>query len=171
MEHILQPADLRTLGRPIGKVAEEKLKAFITEAEQLHIKPILGDELFLKLLDDREQESKDIVTLLNGGTYTDKRDKLHSFMGLKVALSYFVYAQNLMSGDIESTRFGSVMKNGDYSTHISSKERSDAYNNAVDVAKAYLQECVSFCKEIGLIKAAGRTKYNVGGITIRKIGR
>ena len=171
MEHILQPADLRTLGRPIGKVAEEKLKAFITEAEQLHIKPILGDELFLKLLDDREQENNDIVTLLNGGTYTDKRDKLHSFMGLKVALSYFVYAQNLMSGDIESTRFGSVMKNGDYSTHISSKERSDAYNNAVDVAKAYLHECVSFCKEIGLIKAAGRTKYNVGGITIRKIGR
>lgn len=171
MEHILQPADLRTLGRPIGKVAEEKLKAFITEAEQLHIKPILGDELFLKLLDDREQENNDIVTLLNGGTYTDKRDKLHSFMGLKVALSYFVYAQNLMSGDIESTRFGSVMKNGDYSTHISSKERSDAYNNAIDVAKAYLTECVEYCRETGLIKSVGRTKYNVGGITIRKIGR
>lgn len=171
MEHILQPTDLRTLGRPIGKVADDKLKAFITEAEQLHIKPILGDDLFLKLLDDREQGNHNIVTLLNGGTYTDKRDKLHSFMGLKVALSYFVYAQNLMSGDIESTRFGSVMKSGDFSTHISSKERSDAYNNAIDVAKAYLKECVEYCKEIGLIKAAGRTKYNVGGITIRKIGR
>lgn len=170
MEHILQPADLRTLGRPIGKVADDKLKAFITEAEQLHIKPILGDELFLKLLDDREHNNN-IETLLNGGTYTDKRDKLHSFMGLKVALSYFVYAQNLMSGDIESTRFGSVLKDNDFSTRISSKERSDAYNNAVDVAKAYLKECVEFCKDKGLIKAAGHAKYNVGGITIRKIGR
>ena len=170
MEHILQPADLRTLGRPIGKVADDKLKAFITEAEQLHIKPILGDELFLKLLDDREHNNN-IETLLNGGTYTDKRDKLHSFMGLKVALSYFVYAQNLMSGDIESTRFGSVLKDNDFSTRISSKERSDAYNNAIDVAKAYLTECVEYCRETGLIKSVGRTKYNVGGITIRKIGR
>ena len=170
MEHILQPEDLRTLGRPIGKVADEKLKAFITEAEQLHLKPILGDELFLKLLDDTQQEDEKVKKLLYGGTYTDKRDKIHSFLGLRVALSYFVYGQNLMSGDIESTRFGSVMKNNDFSSRISSKERSDAYNNAIEVAKAYLQECVAFCKEVGLIKTAGRTKYNVGGVTIRKIG-
>ena len=51
MEHILQPTDVRSLGRPIGKVADEKLMAFITEAEQLHIKPVLGDELFLRILD------------------------------------------------------------------------------------------------------------------------
>ena len=171
MEHILQPTDVRSLGRPIGKVADEKLMAFITEAEQLHIKPVFGDELFLRILDSNEKDNNEIATLLNGGTYKDKRDGLRSFMGLKVALSYFVYAQNLMSCDIESTRFGSVMKNGDFSTHISSKERSDAYNNAVDVAKAYLRECVEYCKEIGLIKVVGRAKYNVGGVTIRKIGK
>lgn len=170
MEHILQPADIKTLGRPIGKVADEKIMAFITEAEQLHIKPILGDELFLKLFDGCVRQEENITKLLYGGTYTDKRGKIHSFMGLRVALSYFVYAQNLMSGDIESTRFGSVMKNGDFSTHISSKERSDAYNNAIDVAKAYLQECVVYCREIGLIEVVGHTKYHVGGVTIRKIG-
>lgn len=170
MEHILQPTEIRTLGRPIGKVADEKLFAFITEAEQLHLKPILGDELFLKILDENERKDENIEKLLNGGTYTDKRDNLRSFMGLKIALSYFVYAQNLMSGDIESTRFGSVLKNGDFSSHISSKERSDAYNNAIDVAKAYLKECVEFCKEVDLIKTAGRAKYNVGGVTIRRIG-
>lgn len=171
MEHILQPDEVRSLGRPIGKVADEKLTAFITEAEQLHIKPVLGDELFLRLLDENEQGSNDIKKLLNGGTYTDKRERLRSFMGLKVALSYFVYAQNLMSGDIESTRFGSVLKNGDFSTRISSKERSDAYNNAVDVAKAYLKECVEYCMETGLIKTAGKAKISVGGVTIRKIGK
>lgn len=170
MEHILQPTEIRTLGRPIGKVADEKLTAFITEAEQLHLKPVLGDELFLKILDENERKDENIEKLLNGGTYRDKRDNLRSFMGLKIALSYFVYAQNLMSGDIESTRFGSMLKNGDFSTHISSKERSDAYNNAIDVANAYLKECVAFCTDIGLIKTAGRAKYNVGGVTIRKIG-
>lgn len=170
MEHILLATEIRTLGRPIGKVADEKLTAFITEAEQLHLKPVLGDELFLKILDENERKDENIEKLLNGGTYRDKRDNLRSFMGLKIALSYFVYAQNLMSGDIESTRFGSVLKNGDFSSHISSKERSDAYNNAIDVANAYLKECVTFCTDIGLIKTAGRAKYNVGGVTIRKIG-
>ena len=170
MEHILQPNEVRTLGRPIGKVADEKLIAFITEAEQLHIKPTLGDELFLRLLEETET-NEEIKVLLYGGTYKDKNEKIHSFMGLRVALSYFVYAQNLMSGDIESTRFGSVIKNGDYSTHISSKERSDAYNNSVEVAKTYLKECVDYCKSVGLIKSAGRPQLSMGGITIRRIGK
>ena len=56
MKHLLKPEELRKLGRPIGKVAEDKLTAFITEAEQLHIKPILGDKLFLELLDEAEKE-------------------------------------------------------------------------------------------------------------------
>lgn len=171
MEHIIGIDEIKALGRPIGKVSTEKLMAYITEAEQLNIKPVLGDELFLKLLDDNEQNDEKVKILLNGGTYRDERDKLHSFLGLKVALSYFVYAQNLMSGDIESTRYGSMMKNGEFSTHISSKERSDAYNNSIDVANAYLKECVVYCKHTGLIKTAGKAQYNVGGITIRKIGR
>lgn len=168
MEHILKPEEVRTLGRPIGKVADEKLTAFITEAEQLHIKPIIGDELFYRILN--EEQDNNIKLLLSGGNYRDKREKIHGFMGLRVALSYFVFAQNLMSGDIESTRFGSVIKNDDYSSKLSSRERSDAYNNAMEVANAYLQECVSFCREVGLIKVVGKTKLAVGGVTIRKIG-
>lgn len=171
MEHILQPNEVRSLGRPIGKVADDKLNAFITEAEQLHIKPILGDVLFLDVLTEIKEGGNDkIRMLLDGGVYKDGNDRTRSFMGLRVSISYFVYAQNLMSGDIESTRFGSVMKNDDYSTRISSKERSDAYNNAIDVAKAYLNECVTYCKDVGLIKSSGKPKFTAGGITIRKIG-
>lgn len=171
MKRILQPNEVRTLGRPIGKVVDEKLNAFITEAEQLHIKPILGDELFLRILEELEKGDDDrIKILLDGGVYKDQNEKTHSFMGLRVAISYFVYAQNLMSGDIESTRFGNVIKDGDYSTRISSKERSEAYNNAIDVANSYLKECVAYCKDVGLIKSTGRPNFNAGGITIRKIG-
>lgn len=171
MTHIAEISDLRALGRPIGKVTEEKLDAFITEAEQLFIKPVLGDELFYRLLSDEAATDDSLQLLLGGGQYTDEHGVLHGFMGLKVSLSYFVYAQNIMSGDIESTRFGAVIKNGEYSTHVSSKERSDAYNNALEVARAYLQECVAYCKHAGLIKRAGKTRHAVGGITIRRIGR
>lgn len=179
MKHLLTIEELKTTGRPIGKVSEDKLNAFISEAEQLHIKPILGDELFLELMKEAETDDEDMQDttkqmLLNGGTYyinngTD-RETIRSFMGLKVAISYFVNAQLLMVGDIESTRFGSVIKDGDYSSHISSKTRSDAYNNTLDVANSYLKECVDYCKAMGLIRVAGKSKIAVGGITIKKIG-
>lgn len=179
MKHLITTNELRTLGRPIGKVADDKLLAFITEAEQLHVKPILGDELFLELLDEAAKDDDttfdtDRQMLLNGGSYYakvgDNCNAIRTFMGLRVALSYYVYAQNLMLGDIESTRFGSVIKNGDFSTHISSKERSDAYNNTIEVANSYLHECVSYCKEKGLIKVAGKPATPLGGIRIKRIG-
>lgn len=179
MKHLLKPEELRKLGRPIGKVADDKLTAFITEAEQLHIKPILGDKLFLELLDEAEKEdggekNEALQLLLNGGTYKVKEGTENespcSFTGLKVAMSYFVYAQNLMVGDIESTRYGSVIKNGDYSNHVSSKERSDAYNNTLEVANSYLKECVAYCKEKKLIQSAGKATAKIGGVIIKKIG-
>lgn len=170
MEHIITPSEVVSLGRPIGKVDESKLRAYITEAEQMSIKPALGDDLFLKILSD--SEDNDIYqTLLNGGVYRDDNGNTRSFMGLKVTLSYFVYAQNVMTGDFQSTRYGTVIKQGDYSQGISSKERSDCYNNALEVAHHYLSECVAFCKIKNLIRSKrGNKTISTGGCTIRKIG-
>ncbi len=170
MEHIISPEEVVKLGRPIGKVEETKLLAYITEAEQMNIKPALGDELFLRIL--AEGEDNDLYkVLLNGGTYKDRNDCIRSFMGLKVTMSYYVYAQNVMTGDFQSTRFGTVVKQGDYSREISSKERSDCYNNALEVAHHYLKECVAYCKVKRLFKSTkSRRVVSSGGCTIRKIG-
>ena len=170
MEHIITPSEIVSLGRPIGKVDDDKLIAYITEAEQMNIKPALGDELFLNILKDGE--TNDIYkVLLNGGTYKDSSENLHSFVGLKTTLSYFVYAQNVMTGDFQSTRYGMRLKDGDYSSAISSKERSDCYNNALEVANHYLNECLAFCKAKGLLgNRKGRKVLSTGGCTIRKIG-
>lgn len=57
MTHILSVEQLRKLGRPIGKMVDStKLEAFITEAEQLHVKPIIGDSLYLRLLSEIEKK-------------------------------------------------------------------------------------------------------------------
>lgn len=165
----MTPQEVETLGRPIGKVAPEKLTAYITETEQLYIKPTIGTELFFKLLADNLEDEK-LLKLLNGGQYEDADRGLQSFVGLKTTISYFVYAQNVMSGDFQSTRYGMMLKDGDYSKHISSKERSDCYNNTLEVANAYLRECVAYCKSQGLIQRPGRVAAALGGITIRKIG-
>lgn len=171
MEHIITPEEVVNLGRPIGKVDDTKLLAYITEVEQMNIKPVLGDELFLKLL--AEGEDNDLFKiLLNGGTYKDRSaSQEKTFVGLRTAMSYFVYAQNVMSGDFHSTRYGMRLKDGDYSTGISSKERSDCYNNAMEVAQHYLKECVAFCKAKNLISGPRyKGVVSTGGCTIRKIG-
>lgn len=169
MEHLATAQEIVKLGRPIGKVDPDKLTAYITEAEQLYIKPILGTSLFLRLLNEELDENAQ--RLLDGGIYTDEKGETQSLVGLKVTLSYFVYAQNVMSGDFQSTRFGMTLKNDDFSTHISSKERSDCYNNTIEIANSYLRECVAYCKSVGLIQRAGRPCTSFGGATIRKIGK
>ena len=171
MEHLIEVEEIRKLGRPIGKfVSEDKLLAYITECEQMNIKPVLGEALFQDLL-TRSEEVDEYKTLLNGGSYEDDCGNIASFMGLKVTLSYFVYAQNVMTGDFESTRYGMVVKDGDYSTRISSKERSDVYNNTLEVANHYLTECVRYCRAKKLIKSkTNNAVVSTGGITIRKIG-
>lgn len=169
MEHLLTASEASTLGRPIGKVDEARLLAYITEAEQMNVKPVLGERLFKRLLDEGDTDET-LIMLLGGGTYTDADGQPHTFTGLKTAMAYFVYAQNVMSGDFQSTRFGMVVKNGDYSTALSSKERSDTYNNAIEVASFYLDECVSYCKEMGLFANVRRKSVATNGCTIRKIG-
>lgn len=176
--HIIYPDELNNYGRPIGKVDENKLLTYIIEVEQMYVKKVLGESLFLKLLQFNNDDKK-LEVLLEGGTYnsngcicSDSNDNGNFFTisGLKVAVAYFVYAQNIMSGDFQSTRYGMVLKDGDYSSHISSKERSDAYNNALEVAHFYLSECANYCKSVGLLKRKGNPS-SIGSLTIRKIGR
>ena len=165
----MTPQEIVQLGRPLGKVDPNKLTAYIAEVEQLYVKPMLGAALYLDIMENPNRE--EYYLLLNGGTYRDSSGEIFSFIGLKTAISYFVFAQNIMSGDFQSTRYGFVVKDGDYSSHISSKERSDFYNNTLEVANAYLKDCVSYCKDVGLIKRSGKPRASLGGITIRKIGK
>lgn len=167
--HLVTFEEVTTLGRPIGNVDKKKIEAYITEVEQMYIKPTLGESLFMDLLNDDENSNEVLVKLLEGGMYDDNGNS-KSFQGLKKAISYYVYAQNVMSGDFQSTRYGLVIKDGDYSTRVSSKERSDHYNNSFEVARFYLSECVEYCKSVNLISKGKSTSVATGGIRIRKIG-
>lgn len=165
-----------------------QLEAYIEEVEQMFIKPSLGDELFLKLLfGNYNHEDIRYKILLDGGLYGDdiadsvtlselsddttERETYGNryLTGLKTAISYYVYAQNIMTGDYQSTRYGMVVKQNDYSNPLSSKERSDAYNNALEVANDYLRDCVAYGNQTGLIKSSRRA-HGSGSVRIRKIG-
>lgn len=172
---IITITEAKTLGRPIcAKVSDAKIAAYIREVEQTVIRHGIGDSLYLRIKGMNSTEvAPDIDMLLNGGIYTDKCGNTRTFVGLKVAASYYVYAANVMSGDFESTRYGMVLKDGAYSTGISSKERSDVYNSVTDIAMAYLKDCVYYCRQKDMTERAGNNgvKTSFGGITIRKVGQ
>ena len=176
--NIISIEDLKMVGRPLGKMVQDhKLYAFIQETESLYIKPKLGDDLFITLVENANEVNPAdgrLKILLEGGIYDPKdygRDEpRRCFDGLKKAISYFVYAENVMSGNVESTRYGFNIKNDDYSNNITDKTRSSLYNNIIDKAKGFLGDCLTFCKISGLIKDEGKSKINVGGCVIRKIG-
>ena len=170
MEHLITPSEVINSGRPMGgKIDEKRLLSYIAEVEQMYIKPVLGDALLLDLLQHGEDNEKYIL-LLSGGTYTDSNGDIYSFLGLKVCIAYYVFAKNVMVGDFQTTRYGVVMKDSDYASHISSKERADCYNDTLEVANCYLQDCVRYCKHVGIISSKGGYPRSSGGIRIRKIG-
>lgn len=185
MKTIISVEEAKTLGRPIGKVASNKITAFINEVENTIIRKTLGDAFYVKLVDIEsnggvwdasfdttfgDEERNNLSILLYGGQYNDLQGFPHVVTGLKTTIAYFVYAQNVRAGDFESTRYGMVVKDDEYSTGISSKERDMVANSATEVANAYLKECVDFGINRGLIQTSGRGNLHItSGCIIRKI--
>lgn len=162
--------EAKTLARPL-LMHDDKVLPFIVEVEQTQIKPVIGESVYRDLHDDKRSSEKEYADLLSGGEYVDCCGKYHTFSGLKVAISYLVYVKSLMCGDVESTRFGFMQKDGQYSQHISTAQRSAAYNEANEVAQCYLRECVEYCKAKNMIKSCElHGGLQSAGCIIRKIG-
>lgn len=180
MDHLITVEEVRALGRPISpQIDKEKLQSYIYETERLSIKPVLGDSLFSRILErlqpDKEKmaDNDPIKILLDGGEYTDAQGQYHLVSGLRMAMSYYVYAQYVMDGDLQLTRAGVVVKDGAYSSHASSKERSDCYNNALTIARGFMDEVKEYVRYAfpDEYRRRGNTlKSHQNGVVIRKIG-
>lgn len=184
MDTIITINEAKTLSRPIGKVADDKILAFISEVENTIIRKTIGDAFYVKLADIEkkggvwdhtfddtfeEEERNNLSLLLYGGIYFDDCGKAHVVTGLKKTIAYYVYALNVRAGDFESTRYGMMLKEGQYSSHISSRERDTAANSATEVANTYLQECIEFGKAKKFITDEGTSLNITSGCIIKKI--
>lgn len=164
---IITIQEAKTLGRPIGAMAPEKLQAYINEAEQ-QVKRAIGDALFVAINDPVIAATEPYKTLLNGGTYTNG-GRTYCFRGLKVATAYLTDAKAMMTGDIESTRYGYVQKSGDYSQAIDGGRLSSAYNEIVEEGQIYLREAVQYAKANNLITCSAGGVMPSAGIRIKKV--
>lgn len=168
MATLISANEARTLARPVGRVADDKMLKFVEEAENLYVFPKLGYELMKNLHEKKEEEP--YKTMLDGGDWQDETNEWHHFEGLKKAEAYLAYSKLVMYGDFESTRYGMVSKDGDYSTHISSKERSAIYSDALAMGQAYLGMCVIYAKAKGLMAGYVGKSSMTGNVKITKIG-
>lgn len=121
-------------------IERDRIDAFIRESENMDLKPVLGDALFIAL----KRNPTAYKALLDGGVYDTANGGTKSFDGLKSALAYFTYARFVRNDDGHVTRTGFMVKDNEHSTRASEAEKERTYNDVVSIARKYLMECMEF---------------------------
>lgn len=145
---------------------EDKIETYLREAENIDVRAALGDELLL----DIKEHPDNYDLLLNGGTYQTKCGSTRLLIGLKSALAYYTYARIVKCGDLNVTRFGSVLNDSEESSRPSFKEKMQAYNDAFSIAANYMQECVDYLRETNHPLHSKKNTIRVNGTNYKVIG-
>jgi hypothetical protein len=171
VNHLTTPDNIKKNVRPISAhIDAGKIETYIDEAEQLDIKPRIGDPLYIDLLKWTKSEDKtpfpaEYQTLINGGQYettTCGETENRLFKGLLAALEYYVYARLVKHSDSNITRFGFVNKEDEHSTRPDLKIKLAEEKDALTVADTYMAGCIQYlkakAKNIPLFKKPGKAK-------------
>lgn len=146
-EHLITVERFKELARPTSKhIDDGEVNTFIRECEDIYIIPAIGLVRF-KALQENTQDVK-IKILLEGGEYEDKEGTLKKCSGIRLALSYFVYAKMVMSDGGLLTRTGLMQHNDSYASREDDKNRVRMYNDAMEVAETYLGSCLAYLKSV-----------------------
>ena len=135
-------------------IEKDKIDSFIREAENMDLKPVMGDALLHAV----KADSRTFGALLNGGVYESPNGEKRTFEGLKSALAYFTFARFVRNGDGNVTRSGFMVKDNEHSTRASESEKERTYNDVRSIGERYLKECMEFVKVDELCKACCRER-------------
>ena len=148
MDNLTTATEVKALCRPISTHYEDaNILTYIGESEDIDIKPILGEQMYIDL---SEAQTGTTLTpnqtlILNGGVYTVE-EKKYVFKGLKSAIAYFVYSKIIKNSDGQVTRYGYINKDTAESDRPPLKEKLVAAEDAAKVGNAYLNEVLQFIK-------------------------
>ena len=200
MRNLITYEEISQLARPCT-TDEDMAKAMIAEAQRVEIKPRLGDALYLRLLNpdeeiildggdaqgavgrliiDTHETARTTVSdidpyhlLLEGGQWVDDCGNPHLLAGIKTALAYYALARITRDGNIQETRYGSAVKDDQYSMEPEKTERQRQYRELFSQADSYMAEVLAFLQKNGgdfpEYNACGRMRSNRA--TIRVIGK
>lgn len=166
-----------------ANIKPERLKVFITKAQDLDLKPFLGRSLYYDFIkhfnedgtikNDASQHYKD---LLNGSEYLDKRGHIVLYEGLLPTLLYFAFSRFIEADAIRYTATGPVQKQTDQSIRLSPAEISKLVQQQRSVANAHANEIEKFLKDhrgdFPLWEESGRNRSaRQAGARIRSVDR
>lgn len=134
MIHLIESSDISRLARPVaGNIDPLRVNAYINEAEQTQVKPVIGGDFFAYLLNGRL--STDDGVLLDGDGV---------FCGLRTALAYYSWAKLIKNNPINVTRFSTVLKMDENSQQISFSQIIKIHDDAVAYGDNCMREVVEF---------------------------
>jgi hypothetical protein len=121
--------------RQISKTPNDaKLNEMILDAQLLDLQPLLGENLFNKILALPE----DYTELLDGCVY-EKDGISYTNYGVKMVLAYFTYARYLMFGSVTDTPYSVVEKLNSESRPAEASSKKSIYQNNRDAANKLWQ--------------------------------
>lgn len=117
-------------------VREDKIRPYIVDAQNLDVKPLLGESLYNAIVRNPEEHSE----LLDGGEY----DEVYNQPGLRKVISIYAYARYIMFGSYTDTAFGFVEKVGQDSKSVSDSHKRTIYTQEQQAAASYFQEVANY---------------------------
>lgn len=175
MSYLITLADIQAL-KPISSNVNElkALKPFILEAQEFDVRPFLGDEFWIDLVNDFDA-SPSLATysdLFNGSTYVYS-GVTYKHEGIKAMLIYYTYSRYLNNAQTSVTPFGVVQKLNDDSQQVPERTLTRLVSQAVSGAKVYEERVKDYiirnASQYTLYKCISSNK-RTGGLRISSVG-
>jgi len=151
---LTSPENIKNAGlRVSAQIDNSLIENFINEAENKYIKLRITDALYVDLLEWNKSINKDrfpheYKILMDGGIYETKsmcgNIEKRYFEGLIKAINYYVHSRIVRKMDENSTRFGFVQKDDQYSQQHDLKTKIAAENDSLQIADIYLSDCILY---------------------------
>lgn len=143
--YLVSKADIRAVRDFATSVTDAKVNPYILDAQNLDIKPAIGDGLLILLLDDLDLLTPTAIYdyIYNAHDYLVNAVK-YRHVGLKKVACLYAYARMLEGGEFSYTQFGGVVKTSQYSDPVDKASLNRAIQSAREAAFTYLQEIKHF---------------------------
>ncbi|MBR1801014.1 MAG: hypothetical protein IJ767_05900 [Bacteroidaceae bacterium] len=155
--HLISLDEFKVLARPASvHIDEGEVMAFVREAEDLYVKPLIGIDTFTTLAETQVPENEltePLRTLYLGGTWTKGSGagaakeacgcgEMQECAGLKRAVAYLAYARMVAADGGMLTRTGYYQHDDSYASRMDDKNRANARRDVQNMADFYLGQCV-----------------------------
>ena len=164
---LLDKSDLAVVRDISANITDDKVNIFIREAQTINVKPFLGAQLYLLLLNDYTVSSKSFGTqkytdLWYGSNYTNTNGVVVRQNGLLSAAPYFVYGRLLLQQNTNVGRYGVGSLNQENTTTSTPNSVRTNTTQANAVALSYQKDVETFLRDNLTIYPEFNTKTTTG---------